>query len=187
MTITYDMRGSRLNKMRLGRILKTRWGDVVEEDIAIQDHRGHHLRFDYRVGRIYVEYHDAKHFTKTEVLQDDGNKAYNVVERHNGILITIPYFISLNDETWKYFFGSSMSFENAPKSGFVEKDVMPCDYNSYGEDRFMSYYRDAPPMVQTEILDSLARIQRNVDWSIFGQTLVYKELHRPSALRNLYL
>jgi hypothetical protein len=189
----YDCRGRRTDVIRLGQVLKEQWGEKLQKGVTIKDYRDHYADFDYVIHhtnnrRTFVDFLDASHFTTTQAAMQDEIKIVTMQQSvKDDILVTIPYFVDLNNDTFKHYFGiDPFDFQNTLGSGFVNKDVLPCDFNSYGEDKFMDIFNLLPSGVQTQILDSLSRIQKHTEWSVFGQTLVFKELLRPATLRNFY-
>lgn len=169
-------------------LLKAKWGkENVKQDVVLPDPKVADKPYEFAVNDdLLVEFHDARHFTYTETIWADEQKKIAAVECCKRY-VTIPYFIQLNPETFSQFFdGEEAQLENWVASGFGEHDVLPTDFNSYGEELFMHYYRAANGICKIEILDSLSELQKDAEYSVFGQTLVFKELVRPASLRNFY-
>ena len=187
MTISFDLAGQRLTAELFHELLIHLYGPLrLKRGIELTSQEGKIVTVPFLVDDCFaVEWLGPDSFCRLETIWNDEYRSH-VISEHNFPKINVPYFLQLNSRVFMQLFGQEAELVNVPPSGFWNGSTLPCDFNSYGEDRFMDMYRQLPTESQAEVLDSLSQIQKELEWSVFGQTLVYKELLGPAALRNYY-
>lgn len=132
-----------------------------------------------------VEFHDHIYYCSSAKITEFQERKF-VAESHEMPLIVIPYFVYPTTQVLQEMLAVDIEVPTDGEHGFKASDLLPCDFNSYGEDKFMDEYRSLPGEVQAGVLSSLARLQKSFNWSVFGQTLIFKELARAASIRNFY-
>jgi hypothetical protein len=116
---------------------------------------------------ILVEFDGDSHYTRPDVIKRDIIKD-KLVAKSNFSLIRIPYFIQLNNETFKYYFKEDYNvniIQDFPH-GFIESKIYPSYYCELGIDKFKEQLNEINkqfPNICLNIKDSLIDKIKNED------------------------
>lgn len=125
---------------------------------------GSRLKFDFLVERnfdkqkIAIEFNGYAHYTDPDTILRDFKKREYANKNHL-ILIEIPYWVQINEETFKHYF--QLNPLNHIKCdyphGFIDKKAkLPSCFCSLGIERFVFEFLLLPINVKQEILKSLS-------------------------------
>lgn len=112
-----------LTEERLGSILKC-WGDTLDGQVPLRSSR---FRVDFLVTKgtrkIFVEFDGYLHFTCPEQIERDNRKNKLISETYSEYeLVRIPYFVQLDEDTFKFYFNDSLPIEvEYYPHGFIDK------------------------------------------------------------------
>jgi hypothetical protein len=110
----------------------------------------------------FIEFDGYQHYTKSSIFNRDSIK--NAIwELQYKKVIRIPYFVQLTDETFNYYFKDlikslklKIKIESDYPHGFIDKKaILPADFCSVGERRFLYEIYYLPEKVWIDIYDSL--------------------------------
>lgn len=122
---------------------------------------------------IIVEFEGEPHFRDIDVIRRDDIKKDLILYDRKFEYVTIPYFIQLTDESWKWFFhGLEFDIKTNFKHGFIDKKAkLPSSFCAAGYYKFqrqLEFIYDSAPSIFFEIYNSL------IDWEIkVGGNYVY--------------
>ena len=89
--------------------------------------------------KLCVEFDGPDHYMKANVILADENKD-NVLKALGYKVIRIPYFVQLDNEAIKYFFGLDIEFNYGFKHGFIAKNVsLPANFCELGIWKFKDF------------------------------------------------
>ena len=134
-------------------------------DIKTNVKVGKRYRTDIIVNDKYmIEFDGYQHYTSSSCIERDGLKdATWELEKEENRVIRIPYFVQLTTKTFNFFFKDII--ENLNKTieikcnyehGFIDKKaILPADFCTYGERRFIYEMQQLPSDVCGDIIISL--------------------------------
>jgi hypothetical protein len=150
-----------LTQHKLETILKNESSFIFERSEApVPDSR---MRFDFLLTDkqtnqlIAVEFNGYQHYTVPKVIFNDKRKA-KIAKDHKIKLIEIPYWVQLNNETFKYYFKRKPSVEIVQEypHGFIDKKaLLPAAFCSLGSCRFVEEYLKLPKKIRNSVYDSI--------------------------------
>jgi hypothetical protein len=119
------------------------------------------FRVDYVVDNHFViEFNGPRHYTIARQIYRDLELA-DYCSRNGFKLVEIPYFIQLNPDTFKFYFGEDFPRSNQLScdwsNGFVSKNIiMPYDFCALGLKRFLSELDlKMTPQMKDDVIKSL--------------------------------
>ena len=147
------------------------------------------LRIDYAFyinsKLVLVEFDGFYHYTQSSV-QDRDNRLKEYCAKNDIILITVPYFIQLNNSTKYMVFSDVIFSEFIPEVNFItdfahgfidSKCILPNDFNIGGVSRMMSElngrYNEIKHEVQSSIINNIKFNVVDYDYSEFIDFIVY--------------
>ena len=119
---------------------------------------GTRLRWDmaYEIdgGVVVVEFDGEAHYRdplriKKDLLKDEIAKQYNYTT------IRIPYWVQLNNQTLKYYFGLKANIMQDFPHGFITTKHFPASFCELGVKRFKKEYEELPVRVRNAVRKSL--------------------------------
>ena len=150
-----------LTQQKLEQILKNEISFVFEQSEApVPDSK---LRFDFLLTdtttqqKVAVEFNGYQHYTNPKVILNDERKA-DIAKQQKIKLVEIPYWVQLNDETFKYYFKRQPSTKIIQEylHGFIDKKaILPAAFCSLGAQRFVKEYLKLPKKIQNAVYGSL--------------------------------
>lgn len=152
---------SYLTQQKLEQILKNEDSFIFEgPEIRVPDSR---LRFDFVVKdketskRIAIEFNGYQHYTNPKVILNDERKQ-KIAENYNIRLVSIPYWVQLNNETFKYYFKQKPAtniVQNYPHGFIDKKALLPAAFCSLGVCRFVEEHLKLPRKIKQEVYNSM--------------------------------
>ena len=134
----------------------------VETNISISDEYKRY-KGDIIINNYYlIEFDSYQHYTKSSIFERDSIKD-TLWELQNKKVIRLPYFVQLTDEAFNYYFKDMIKSLNLNikinsdyQHGFIDKKaVLPADFCSLGERRFISEINNLPENIASEIVNSM--------------------------------
>jgi hypothetical protein len=134
--------------------------NYINKEVPLE---GSRLKFDFLVERnsdkqkIAIEFNGYAHYTDPDtILRDFKKREY--AKKNNLILVEIPYWVQINEETFKHYF--QINPLNHIKCdyfhGFIDKKAkLPSCFCSLGIERFIIEFLLLPVSVKLEIQKSL--------------------------------
>lgn len=131
----------------------------IETNVKIEKYRGDIVINDYWL----VEFDGYRHYSQSSVFTRDNNKD-NIWEIiFNRKFIRIPYFVQLNTEAFNFYFKELIeTFElnieidcNYPQGFIDKKALLPADFCSVGERKFLNDLCRMPISIYNQIWNSL--------------------------------
>lgn len=111
-----------------------------------------------------IEFDGYRHYTEGAVQARDQLKdaTWELLDPNNKI-VRIPYFVQLDNTTFKHYFEElmkdldiSVNIQSNYKHGFIDnKAALPCDFCSIGERVFEHNLRTLPSIITADIIESL--------------------------------
>jgi hypothetical protein len=150
-----------LTQQKLEQVLKNESSFIFEgSEIPVPDSK---LRFDFVVKdketskKIAIEFNGYQHYTNPKVILNDERKQ-KIAKTHNIRLVSIPYWVQLNNETFKYYFKRKPTTEiiqNYPHGFIDKKALLPAAFCSLGVCRFTEEHRKLPKKIEQEVYNSI--------------------------------
>jgi hypothetical protein len=145
-----------LTEKPLGDILRA-WAGA--ENVTAQPLvSGTRMRHDYEVrkdGITYsVEFNGDSHYRDPSVIFRDYTKE-DLSKKLGRKVVQIPYFIQLNSETFKTFFGVDFDIETTFPHGFVATKMLPSSFCPLGYDRALYELKKHSKGVNADVMKSL--------------------------------
>jgi hypothetical protein len=148
-----------------GYLIQEKLNDIITQSGLFSD-----IIFEHRVGdtryrwditcslngkKLHVEFDGDRHYTNSLAFRSDEVKDL-YAKQHNEDVIRIPYFVQLNSETFKYYFGLNLDLTTDFSHGFVTTKVFPASFCSLGLIRYNKELNNLPVSVVSQINESLA-------------------------------
>jgi hypothetical protein len=148
-----------LNQSKLQIILSEIFGEQnIEIEKRVLNSR---CRWDFFIKNenIIIEFDGDSHYRDALTIMRDEYKD-NIAKSLNYNIIRIPYWIQLNNETLKFYFGEKISSDiniiQNYKHGFISnKAILPASFCELGIKRFLTELTILPKEIQIEIKNSL--------------------------------
>lgn len=150
-----------LTQQKLEKLLRNEPSlNYIDKEVLLE---GSRLKFDFLVERnldkqkIAVEFNGYAHYTDPDVILRDFKKREYSKENHL-LLIEIPYWVQINEETFKHYFQTNpLNFIKCDYlHGFIDKKAkLPSCFCSLGVQRFVKEFSLLPVNVKQEIQRSL--------------------------------
>lgn len=105
--------------------------------------------------RVCVEFDGARHYTNLRTIKSDEEK--NALAASQGhIVIRIPYWVQLTDQTVKHYFGWDAEVSQDFQHGFIASTAhSPSYYCELGLQRFRNELESLPISVRRDVVASL--------------------------------
>ena len=117
-----------------------------------------------------IEFDGPQHYTSSHQLVSDSTKdAIWELSKEGNEVIRIPYFVQLTTETFNFYFHTIFNnyiievCQNFPHGFIDNKVILPADFCSYGERRFIFELEKLPPSITENIIQSMinkARVEK---------------------------
>ena len=141
-----EMQGKYLTEEWLGKILDALyphqdWLYDKKFKVDAEDGKNFNFRPDYccHALKLCVEFDGPDHFTKANVIQADNRKKV-ILEELGYRVVRIPYFVQLNSETIRFFFGVVADFSYDFEHGFISNNVtLPANFCEQGVWKFKDF------------------------------------------------
>jgi hypothetical protein len=150
-----------LTATKLGTILQAignqyGFAETIKTEVRVGETR---RRWDYQYtyeGTTYnVEFDGDKHYWDSLTIMGDDIKN-SVADRLEQEVIRIPYFVQLNTETIKHYFGLEFELETDFPQGFITTKIFPASFCSQGKSKYHSQKDNLPLKTQNDLIASLA-------------------------------
>lgn len=116
------------------------------------------MMFKYNNQIYIVEFDGDQHFRDSLVIKSDDFKD-QIAKDLNYIVIHIPYFIQLTNESFKYYFNfikEEINIIQNYKHGFIDKKAkFPASFCELGKEKYNQIFTLCPHNIKQEILFSL--------------------------------
>ena len=114
--------------------------------------------FETHTGKkIAVEFDGDAHYRDTTVIALDYEKDTLALEQEI-LVVRIPYWIQLTDETAQYWFGDlfdGVHIEQDYPHGFIKSKIFPASYCAIGVERFVDEFFTIPEGVFKDVIDNM--------------------------------
>ena len=101
-----------------------------------------------------VEYDGDEHYRNTLVIKKDGEK--DETARQLGYtVVRIPYWVQIDSEMLKYYFGINEKIEQDFPHGFITTRIFPASFCEKGIKRFQNELDKLPNHVKKAVIQSL--------------------------------
>lgn len=154
---------SYLTEQSLGEVLRA-WAGK-EFVISQPQVPGTRMRYDYEVIRngkhMFVEFDGDSHFRDaTVIFRDDTKDA--IAKSLGKAVIRIPYFVQLDKESFKLFFGEGFDICTSFPHGFIAHKMLPASFCRIGLARADAVVKSLPNSIYEAIFKSLAEKARTL-------------------------
>jgi hypothetical protein len=116
------------------------------------------IMFTFKGIKFLVEYDGPTHYSDNDTILRD-EKKNKIANDNDFVIIRIPYFIQLDNITFKYYFGFDYNIETSFPHGFITTKYFPSHFVSRGIRRFEKELLSSP--VKKQILISLKNQVKN--------------------------
>ena len=112
------------------------------------------MRFKHDLTTFVVEYDGDEHYRNSLKIKVDCEKDKTAMDL-NYVVVRIPYWIQMDSETLKYYFGINKEITRDFSHGFVTTRIFPASFCEKGVQRFENELVALPKPVREEVIESL--------------------------------